>query len=206
VRTYVELGDHAATEIRARLRANFSDSAHHFVVDHTNYFVEHGAMCSPPSGSGHTLGKKTDEDLRKLIDSANAATLDNIAERLAQGNTPDELVASVQLEGIAYAPPRQLYDILELHGRVFNRPDSGRDRLKMTSSVPAKSKGGESCDFPAGSRPATNQPLSSAADVVLVQIGLVHLEAGYVQCIGKRQVSLVPCLGCCRADALNPIL
>jgi hypothetical protein len=56
----------------------------------------------------------TDRDLRALIDTANAATLENIAVQLAENRDPDELHASVQLEGIAFAPPRQLYDTLEL--------------------------------------------------------------------------------------------
>lgn len=111
--TYLELRDQAATEIRAHLRASGSDSSHHFVVDHTNYFVEHGAVLLAALRLWAQSRQKTDDDLRKLIDSANAATLDDIAEQLAQSNIPDELLASVQLEGIAYAPPSQLYDLLE---------------------------------------------------------------------------------------------
>ena len=57
--------------------------------------------------------QKTDADLRALMDSANAATLVNIADELAKGHSPDELHASVQLEGIAYEAPRQLYDTLD---------------------------------------------------------------------------------------------
>ena len=56
---------------------------------------------------------KTDGDLRALIDLANAATLENLAEELAKSHSPDELHASVQLEGIAYASPHQLYDTIE---------------------------------------------------------------------------------------------
>jgi len=82
-------------------------------VDHTNYFVEHGAVRFATLRLWAQSRQKTAEELRKLIDSANAATLDNIAEQLAISYSPDELRASVQLEGIAYAPPRQLYDILE---------------------------------------------------------------------------------------------
>jgi hypothetical protein len=51
-----------------------------------------------------------------------------------------------------------------------------------------------------------HQTLGSVVGVLLVKVGLVHLEAGDVQGIGKRQVALVPCLVCCRPDALNPIL
>jgi hypothetical protein len=39
--------------------------------------------------------------------------LENIAEQLAQGHIPDELLASVQLEGIAYVPPGTLSDIFD---------------------------------------------------------------------------------------------
>ena len=67
----------------------------------------------PLSGSGQSLDKRADADLRALIDSANAATLENIAEQLAENRDPEELHASVRLEGIAYASPRQLHDILE---------------------------------------------------------------------------------------------
>jgi hypothetical protein len=82
-------------------------------VDSTNYFVEHGAVLLAALRLWAEPKQKTDADLRALIDSANAATLDNIAEELAENHDPDELHASVQLEGIAYASPRQLYDTLK---------------------------------------------------------------------------------------------
>jgi len=112
--TYIELRDQAATAIRTHLGASSSASAQHFVVDHTNYLVEHGAVLLAALRLWAQSRQRTDDDLRKLIDSANAATLENIAEQLAQSNSPDELLASVQLEGIAYAPQRQLDDLLEL--------------------------------------------------------------------------------------------
>jgi hypothetical protein len=90
-----------------------SDSTHHFVVDSTNYFVEHGAVLLAALRLWAEPRQKTDADLRALIDSANAATLENIAEELAKSHSPDELHASVQLEGIAYETPRQLYDTLD---------------------------------------------------------------------------------------------
>jgi hypothetical protein len=113
VNTYLELRDQAATEFRAHFQASSSDSARHFVVDRTNYFVEHGAVPVAALRLWAQSRHKTDDDLRKLIASANAAALDDIAEQLAQSGSPDELLASVQLEGVAYAPPRQLYDLLE---------------------------------------------------------------------------------------------
>ena len=45
--------------------------------------------------------QESDADLLALIDSASARTLVNIARDLAEGHGPDELHASVQLEGIA---------------------------------------------------------------------------------------------------------
>jgi hypothetical protein len=113
VSTFTELKEQAEQDIRAHIRPTSSDSAHHFVVDSTNYFVEHGAVLLAALRLWAESQQKTDGDLPALIDLANAATLENIAEELARSHSPDELHASVQLEGIAYAPPRQLYDTLE---------------------------------------------------------------------------------------------
>jgi hypothetical protein len=111
--TFIELREQAEQQIRAHIRSTSSESTHHFIVDSTNYFVEHGAVLLAALRLWAEPKQKTDADLRALIDSANAATLDNIAEELAENHDPDELHASVQLEGIAYASPRQLYDILK---------------------------------------------------------------------------------------------
>jgi hypothetical protein len=113
VSTFSELREQAEQDIRAHLRSTPSDSTHHFVVDSTNYLVEHGAVLLAALRLWAEPRKKTDADLRALVDSANAATLENIAEELAESRDPDELHASVQLEGIAYETPRQLYDTLE---------------------------------------------------------------------------------------------
>jgi hypothetical protein len=112
VSTFTELKEQAEQDIRAHIRPTSSDSAHHFVVDSTNYFVEHGAVLLAALRLWALRRQKSDGDLRALIDSANAATLENIAEELAKSHSPDELHASVQLEGIAYETPRQLYDTL----------------------------------------------------------------------------------------------
>jgi hypothetical protein len=111
--TFTELKDQAEKQIRAHIGSMSSDSSHHFVVDSTNYLVEHGAVLLAALRLWGEPRQKTDGDLRALLDSANAATLENIAEELAEKRDPDELHASVQLEGIAYAPPHQLYDTLE---------------------------------------------------------------------------------------------
>ena len=111
--TFSELKEQAQQDIRAHVPHPSSDSAEHFVADTTNYFVEHGAVLLAALRLWAEPRRKTDADLRVLIDSANAATLENIAEELAKSHSPDELHASVQLEGIAYASQRQLYDILE---------------------------------------------------------------------------------------------
>jgi hypothetical protein len=43
VSTFGELKELAEQEIRAHIRSTSWDSTHHFVVDSTNYFVDHGA-------------------------------------------------------------------------------------------------------------------------------------------------------------------
>jgi hypothetical protein len=113
VSTFSELREQAEQDIRAHIRSASPDSSHHFVVDSTNYFIEHGAVLLAALRLWAEPRQKTDADLRALIDSANAATLENIAEELARTHSPDELHASVQLEGIAYETPHQLYDTLE---------------------------------------------------------------------------------------------
>jgi hypothetical protein len=113
VSTFIELREQAEQDIRAHIRSVSPDSTHHFVVDSSNYFIEHGAVLLAALRLWAEPRQKTDADLRALIDSANAATLENIAEDLAKSHSPDELHASVQLEGIAYETPRQLYDLLE---------------------------------------------------------------------------------------------
>ena len=116
--TFSELREQAEQDIRTHIRSTSPDSTHHhFVMDSTNYFVEHGAVLLAALRLWAESRHKTDGDLRALIDLANAATLENLAEELAKSHSPDELHASVQLEGIAYASPRQLYDILEFARR-----------------------------------------------------------------------------------------
>jgi hypothetical protein len=117
VSTFIEFREQAEQDIRAHIRSTSSDSTHHFVVDSTNYFVEHGAVLLAALRLWAERRQKSDGDLRALIDSANAATLENIAEELAKSHSPDELHASVQLEGIAYETPRQLYDTLDFARR-----------------------------------------------------------------------------------------
>jgi hypothetical protein len=112
--TFLELREKAEQEIRAHVRSTVSDSTHHFVVDSTNYLVERGAVLLAALRLWAEPRQKTDADIRALIDSASATTLLNIARGLAQGHSPDELHASVQLEGIAYEPPRQLSDTLDI--------------------------------------------------------------------------------------------
>lgn len=41
--TFSELKEQAEQDIRAHIRSTSSNSTHHFVVDSTNYFVDHGA-------------------------------------------------------------------------------------------------------------------------------------------------------------------
>ena len=111
--TFSELKEQAEQEIRAHIPSRSSDSTHHFVLDSTNYFVDHGAGLLAALRVWGESRRKTDADLRALIDSADAATLENIAEVLAHSHDPDELHASVQLEAVAFAPPPQLHATLD---------------------------------------------------------------------------------------------
>jgi hypothetical protein len=82
-------------------------------MDSTNYFVEHGAVLLAALRLWAEPRQKTDGDLRALIDSASPMMLERIASELAENRDPDELHASVQLEGIAYAPLPSLSDTLD---------------------------------------------------------------------------------------------
>jgi hypothetical protein len=114
VSTFTELREQAEQEIRAHIWSTSSDSTHHFVVDSTNYFVEHGAVLLAALRLWAGPRQKTDADLWALMIRRMQRRWRTIAEELAKSHSPDELHASVQLEGIAYAPPRQLYDTLHL--------------------------------------------------------------------------------------------
>jgi hypothetical protein len=113
VSTFIELKEQAEQDIRAHIPRPSSDSAEHFVADTTNYFVERGAVLLAALRLWAEPRQETDGDLRALIDSASARTLVIIARELAESHSPDELHASVQLEGIAYEPRRQLSDTLD---------------------------------------------------------------------------------------------
>ena len=117
--TFGELREQAEEEIRAHIRSTSSDSTHHFAVDHTNYFVDRGAALLAALRLWAEPRRKTYADLRALIDSASPTALVNIARALGQSHNPDQLRASVQLEGIAYETPRQLYDTLEFARKVL---------------------------------------------------------------------------------------
>jgi hypothetical protein len=86
VSTFIELRDQAEQQIRAHIRSTSSDSTHHFIVDSTNYFVEHGAVLLAALRLWAKPRQKTDADLRALIDSANTATLEDIARELAENS------------------------------------------------------------------------------------------------------------------------
>jgi hypothetical protein len=113
VATFDELKEQAEEEIRAHIQSTLPDSGHHFAVDHTNYFVDRGAVLLAALRLWAEPRQKTDADLLVLIDSASSTTLVNIARGLGQSHSPDELHASVQLEGIASEIPRQLSDTLD---------------------------------------------------------------------------------------------
>jgi hypothetical protein len=113
VSTFIELKEHAEQEIRAHLQSSAPDSDHHFVLDSTNYFVEHGAVLLAALRLWAEPRRETDADLRALINSASSRTLVIIARELAESHSPDDLHASVQLEGIAYESRRQLSDTFD---------------------------------------------------------------------------------------------
>jgi hypothetical protein len=91
VSTFSELKDQAEQEIRAHIGSASPDFAHHFVMDSTNYFVDHGAGLLAALRVWGKSRRKTDADLRALIDLADAVTLENVAEVLAHNHDPDDL-------------------------------------------------------------------------------------------------------------------
>jgi hypothetical protein len=66
--------------------------------------------------------QRTDDDVRALVDSAEATMLKNIASELAFG-CGDELEAIRRLEGIAYGPSDRLSETFDVGRRAFNRAE-----------------------------------------------------------------------------------
>jgi hypothetical protein len=88
------------------------------------YFVDHGAGLLAALRVWGKSRRKTEGDIRALIDLADAVMLENLAEVLAHGHDPDDLHASVQLEAIAFATSTPaIRHHSTLHGRCFNRAD-----------------------------------------------------------------------------------
>jgi hypothetical protein len=113
VSTFAELREQAEQDIRAHLQSTSPDSTHHFVMDSTNYLVDHGATLLGALRLWAEHRHMTDAYLRALLDLANAMTLQNIVNEMAESHDPEELLASVKLKGIAYGPLRQLNDALD---------------------------------------------------------------------------------------------
>ena len=111
--TFAELREQAEQDIRAHLQSTSPDSTHHFVMDSTNYLVDHGATLLGALRLWAEHRQMTDAYLRALLDLANAMTLQNIVNEMAESHDPEELLASVKLKGIAYGPLRQLNDALD---------------------------------------------------------------------------------------------
>ena len=111
--TFAELREQAEQDIRAHLESTSPDSTHHFVMDSTNYLVDHGATLLGALRLWAEHRHMTDAYLRALLDLANAMTLQNIVNEMAESHDPEELLASVKLKGIAYGPLRQLNDALD---------------------------------------------------------------------------------------------
>ena len=114
VSTFSVLREQAEQDIRAHLQSTAPDSTHHFVMDSTNYLVDHGAALLGALRLWAEHRQMTDADLRALLDLASVMTLQNIANEMAESHDPEELLASVKLEGIAYGPLRHLHDTLDL--------------------------------------------------------------------------------------------
>jgi hypothetical protein len=113
VSTFSEFREQAEQDIRAHIQSTSPDYTHPFVMDSTNYLAEHGAALLGALRLWAEHRHMRDADLRALLDLANAMTLENIANQLAKSRDPEELLASVQLQGVAFAPPHQLHDTLE---------------------------------------------------------------------------------------------
>jgi len=125
VSTFTELREQAEQEIRAHMWSTSSDSTHHFVVDSTNYFVEHGAVLLAALRLWAGPRQKTDADLRALIDSANAATLENIAEELAKVTVLMNSMPACSLKTLLTHLHASCTTHSTSHGRAFNRADRG---------------------------------------------------------------------------------
>ena len=82
-------------------------------MDSTNYLVDHGATLLGALRLWAEHRQMTDAYLRALLALANAMTLQNIVNEMAESHDPEELLASVKLKGIAYGPLRQLNDTLD---------------------------------------------------------------------------------------------
>jgi hypothetical protein len=58
VSTFSELKEQAEKDVRARLQSTSSESMHHFVMDSTNYFVDHGAGLLAALRVGQSPGER----------------------------------------------------------------------------------------------------------------------------------------------------
>jgi len=76
VGAFGELKEQPEQEIRAHIRSRFSDSTHHFVVDSTNYFVDHGAglLAAPRVGIGLSPGLSPDRNAY-LVEASSRGSL-----------------------------------------------------------------------------------------------------------------------------------
>lgn len=92
------------------------------------YFVDHGAGLLAALRVWGKSRRKSQADIRTLIDLADAVMLEKLAEVLAHSHDPDDLHASVKLEAIALAPRPQLNATLDFARKGFNRADKGRGR------------------------------------------------------------------------------
>jgi hypothetical protein len=126
VSTFIELREQAEQEIGAHIRSTSSDSTHHFVVDSTNYFVEHGAVLLAAFRLWAEPRQKTDADLRALIDSANAATLETLPRSWPKAAILMNSMPACSLKALLTHLHASCTTHSTSHGRAFNRAEAGR--------------------------------------------------------------------------------
>lgn len=103
--TFEELREQAEQEIRGQVPSPAPDDS--------DYFVEQAADLLAALRLWADSQQKTDNDVRSVVDLADATMLKHIAAELGQGGGDDALEASRRLEGIAYAASERVSETFE---------------------------------------------------------------------------------------------
>jgi len=101
-----ELTAQAEKDIRAHVRSGASEDTDDAVSQAADLLGAHRLWADSQ--------QRTDDDVRALVDSADATMLKNIASELAFGGGDDELEASRRLEAIAYGPSDRLSETFDV--------------------------------------------------------------------------------------------